>query len=111
MFRRSLTAYVTVPQYNKFFREIGYANEAAIAFDAWRAGDRKKSRESSRDGMVEKIFVYGTPAQCVRRLKDFERAGVTASALQFSSFAKNPEERRTKILKGVKDLAEAWYAA
>ena len=31
LFRRSLTAYVTVPQYNKFFREIGYDKEATIA--------------------------------------------------------------------------------
>src|SRR5712672_1648272 len=31
LFRRSLTAYVTVPQYNKFFREIGYDKEAGIA--------------------------------------------------------------------------------
>jgi len=111
MFRRSLTAYVTVPQYNKFFREIGYEKEAGIAFDAWNAGDRKKALESIPDGMVEKIFVFGTPAQCARRLKDFESAGVTASALQFSSFAKTPEERRVRVLKAVENLAEAWRAA
>ncbi len=111
MFRRALTAYVTVPQYNKFFREIGYENEAAVAMEAWNAGDRKKALESIPDGMVEKIFVFGTPAQCARRLKDYERAGITASALQFSSFAKTPEERRARVLKAVEHLAEAWRCA
>ncbi len=111
LFRRSLTAYVTVPQYNKFFREIGYEKEAGIAFDAWQAGDRKKALDSIPDGMVEKIFVFGTPAQCARRLKDYERAGITASALQFSCFAKDPEERRAKVLKAIENLAEAWRAA
>jgi probable F420-dependent oxidoreductase len=111
MFRRSLTAYVTVPQYNKFFREIGYEKEAGIAFEAWNAGDRKKALESIPDGMVEKIFVFGNPAQCARRLKDFERAGVTTSALQFSSFAKTPEERRGRLLKAIENLAQAWRAA
>ena|SRR5208282_1227147 len=111
LFRRSLTAYVTVPQYNKFFREIGYEKEAGTAFDAWAAGDRKKALDSIPDGMVEKIFVFGTPAQCARRLKDYERAGITASALQFSTFAKTPEERRTRVLKAIENLAEAWRAA
>ncbi len=40
LFRRSLTAYVTVPQYNKFFREIGFDKEATTAINAWNAGDR-----------------------------------------------------------------------
>ena len=60
LFRRSLTAYVTVPQYNKFFREIGYEKEATIAIDSWNAGDRKKALETIPDEMVEKIFVFGT---------------------------------------------------
>ena len=111
LFRRSLTAYVTVPQYNKFFREIGYEKEARIAYEAWNAGDRKKALESIPDGMVDKIFVFGTAAQCAKRLRDYERAGITASALQFSSFAKTPEERRAKVLKAVENLAAAWRAA
>jgi probable F420-dependent oxidoreductase len=108
MFRRSLTAYVTVPQYNKFFREIGYEREAGIAFDAWNAGDRKKALEAIPDGMVEKIFVFGTPEQCARRLRDYERAGITSSALQFASFAPTHEDRRAHILRAVERLAEAW---
>src|SRR5208282_1189667 len=60
LFRRSLTAYVTVPQYNKFFREIGYDKEAAIAIDAWNAGDRNKALKAIPDEMVERIFVFGT---------------------------------------------------
>ncbi len=107
LFRRSLTAYVTVPQYNKFFREIGYENEAAIAIDAWNAGDRKKALESIPDDMVEKIFVFGTPEQCRRRLDEYGRAGITTSALQFSSFAKTPEERRARVLRAIERLAAA----
>src|SRR5262249_26666002 len=111
MFRRSLTAYVTVPQYNKFFKEIGYENEATIAFEAWNKGDRKKALDTIPEGMVEKIFVFGTPEQCARRLKDFERAGITASALQFNSFAKTPDERRGRIVRAIESLAEAWKSA
>jgi len=105
LFRRSLTAYVTVPQYNKFFREIGYDKEATIAIDAWNAGDRGKALEAVSDEMVEKIFVFGTAEKCRRRLDDYARAGITTTALQFASFAKTPEERRARILHAMERLA------
>jgi len=107
LFRRSLTAYVTVPQYNKFFREIGYDKEATIAIDAWNAGDRKKALETIPDEMVEKIFLFGPAEKCRRRLDDYARAGITTTALQFASFAKTPEERRAKILGAIERLAAA----
>ena len=107
LFRRSLTAYVTVPQYNQFFREIGYDREATIAMEAWNSGDRKKALESIPDDMVDKIFVFGTAAQCRRRLDDYARAGITTTALQFSSFAKTPEERRERVLRAIERVAAA----
>jgi alkanesulfonate monooxygenase SsuD/methylene tetrahydromethanopterin reductase-like flavin-dependent oxidoreductase (luciferase family) len=105
IFRRALTAYVTVPQYNKFFREIGYDKEAGTAIELWNAGDRKKALETIPDEMVEKIFVFGSAEKCRRRLDDYARAGITTTALQFSSFARTPEERRMKILKAIERLA------
>jgi len=108
LFRRALTAYVTVPQYNKFFREIGYEKEAATAIDSWNAGDRRKAMETISDDMVDKIFVFGPAEKCRKRLDDYARAGITTTALQFSSFAQNPDERRAKILKSIERLAERW---
>jgi alkanesulfonate monooxygenase SsuD/methylene tetrahydromethanopterin reductase-like flavin-dependent oxidoreductase (luciferase family) len=105
LFRRSLTAYVTVPQYNKFFREIGFDKEATTAIDAWNAGDRKKALETIPDEMVDNIFVFGSAEKCRRRLDDYARAGITTTALQFSSFARTPEERRVKVLRAIERLA------
>ncbi len=75
LFRRSLTAYVTVPQYNKFFREIGFDKEATTAINAWNAGDRKKALETIPDEMVDEIFVFGTAEKCRRRLDDYAQRG------------------------------------
>ncbi len=108
LFRRALTAYVTVPQYNQFFREIGYDKEAAIAMNAWNAGDRKKALESIPNDMVEKIFVFGTAEQCRARLEDYARAGITTTALQFSSFAPTPDERRARVLRAIERLSKIW---
>jgi len=106
--RRELTAYVTVPQYNKFFRWLGYENEAGAVFDAWTAGDRKKALSLMPDSMVEAIYVFGTSAKIAARLREYERAGITSTALQFVSYAKDPTEKRTRILRAMETLAQAW---
>lgn len=106
--RRELTGYLTVPQYNKFFQWIGYENEARTAITAWNAGDRKRALASVPDYMLESIFVFGTPERWARRLKDYDKAGITATALQFVSYAASPEEKRTRILRAMEALATAW---
>jgi probable F420-dependent oxidoreductase len=106
--RRELTGYLTVPQYNKFFQWIGYENEARSAIEAWNAGDRKKALGLVPDHMVESVFVIGRPERIVRRLRDYEKAGITATALQFTSYAATPEEKRARILRAMEALASGW---
>ncbi len=107
LMRRALTAYLTVPQYNKFFQEIGYSNEANLAMDAWKAGDRKKAVSAVPDEMVDSIFLIGSADKCRARLKEYEKAGVTATALQLTSLAATPAERRVKVLRALERLAPA----
>jgi probable F420-dependent oxidoreductase len=106
--RRELTAYLTVPQYNKFFQWIGYENEARTAIAAWNAGDRKRALASVPDSMMEAIFVFGTPERWAKRLKDYEKAGITATAIQFTSYVKDPEQKRARIMRGMSSLSSAW---
>lgn len=110
LLKRSLTAYLTVPQYNKFFREGGFETEADTAMDLWQRGERKKALESIPDRMVEEIYVFGDPKRCRERIDEFIRAGITTTALHFISFAKTPEERRARILRGIENLAKAYKA-
>ncbi|HUO03735.1 MAG TPA: LLM class F420-dependent oxidoreductase [Candidatus Binataceae bacterium] len=107
LMRRSLTAYVTVPQYNAYFREIGYAAEAEASIGAWQAGDRKRAVECVSEEMVDNIFVIGTAAQCRRRLDEYARAGITATALQFFTLSRDPAERRARIIQAMVKLAAA----
>jgi probable F420-dependent oxidoreductase len=108
MLRRELTAYVTVPQYNKFFRWLGFEDEARTALEAWTAGDRKKALASMPDRMMEAIYVFGTPARIADRLRKYEAAGITSTALQFVSYQRDPAEKRARILRAMETLAEAW---
>jgi probable F420-dependent oxidoreductase len=107
LFRRNLAAYITVPGYNKFFREIGYENEAGKAMELWNRGERKQALESLPEEMVERIYVFGDAKACRSRIDEFFKAGVTTTALQFISFAAKPEERGARLLKAMKDFADA----
>lgn len=106
--RRELTAYLTVPQYNRFFQWIGYGDEARAALEAWNAGDRRKALSLVPDYMLESIFVFGSPEQIVRRLRDYEQAGITTTALQFTSFHAEPEQKRHRILHTMEAVAAGW---
>ena len=107
LFKRNLTAYITVPGYNKFFKEIGFENQAGKAMELWNRGERKQALESLPDEMVEQIYVFGDAKTCRKRVDEFFKAGVTTTALQFVSFAQNPAERGPRLLKGIKDFTSA----
>ncbi len=106
--RRELTAYLTVPQYNRFFQWIGYGDEARAALEAWNAGDRRKALSLVPDYMLESIFVFGTVEQIVRRLRDYEQAGITTTALQFTSFQPNPEQKRRRVMQTMEAVISEW---
>lgn len=103
--RRHLTAYLTVPQYNDFFRGIGFEREASAAASAWQAGDRKAALQCVPDEMVHAIYVIGTAEECREKLASYGAAGVKTASLWFSALSKDPAERRTKILATLQRLA------
>lgn len=103
--RRHLTAYLTVPQYNRFFCEIGFEREATAAIEAWNAGDRKAALNAVPERMVEEIYVFGGADNCRRRLQEYADAGVTTTALEPTSFAPDPAERRARVLRAIERLA------
>jgi probable F420-dependent oxidoreductase len=106
--RRELTAYLTVPQYNRFFQWIGYGDEARAALEAWNAGDRRNALSLVPDYMLESIFIFGTAEQIVQRLRDYEQAGITTTALQFTSFQPDPTQKRRRIMRTMEAVASAW---
>jgi probable F420-dependent oxidoreductase len=107
--RRELTGYLTVPQYNRFFQWIGYGDEARGALEAWNAGDRRKALSLVPDYMLESIFVFGTAGRIVQRLRDYEQAGITTTALQFTSFRPEPEQKRHRVMSTMEAVAAAWH--
>jgi len=81
------------------------------AIDAWNAGDRKKALSLVPDSMMESVFVFGTPERICNRLRNYQHAGITATALQFTSYLAKPEEKRARIMGAMEALSADWRAA
>jgi luciferase-like monooxygenase len=101
------TAYLTVPQYNKFFREIGYQNEARAALEARKVGDRKKSFSLVPGSIVDAIFISGTPDRWRMRLRDYEKAGIRLRS-NSTATRRPPKESALPVMAAREALAARW---
>jgi coenzyme F420-dependent oxidoreductase len=71
-----------------FYREAlarqGYEKTATTVAQEWANGDREEAVDAIGDELLDDIAVAGTPAECTRRLAEFERVdGVDAVAVSF----------------------------
>jgi len=69
--------YVATSVYNRFYRWMGYEEEAEAIAKAAEAGDKDAMRAAFSDRMARDLFVIGTLGEVVERLREYVEAGVT----------------------------------
>lgn len=74
-------AYAATSVYNRFFRWIGFEEEAEAIAVAWEAKDREGVAAGVSDEMVRAMAVSGTPGECRARLDEYFEAGLDIAAL------------------------------
>ena len=53
----------------------------AAMWQAWEAGDRAAALAAIPEGLIDDLFLYGSPAEISARIKDYVDAGVTTPVL------------------------------
>ncbi len=91
--------YAATSVYNKFFRWIGFEEEAEAVARAWAARDREGLAAAVSDEMVRAMVVSGTAAECRARLDEYFEAGLDVAAL--NPMTLDPEDAYTMM----RDLA------
>jgi len=77
-FLKSLFApYVATSVYNRFYRWMGYEEEAAAIAEAAGRRDRDGMAAAFTDQMADDVFVLGSADEVVARLREYVDAGVT----------------------------------
>jgi probable F420-dependent oxidoreductase len=69
--------YVATSVYNRFYRWMGYEEEAEAIAVAAKAKDREGMAKAFSDRIAEDLFVIGTAEEVVSRLREYVDAGVT----------------------------------
>lgn len=83
--KRLIAAYLNVPVYAQFQRFLGRAEVLEPMWDAWAGGDRRGALERIPNGLVDELFIHGTPAECQSRIGDYVEAGVTTPMVAISA--------------------------
>lgn len=78
--KHTFAPYITTSVYNRFYRWMGYEEEAQAVLDA--AGDREKQAAAISDRLVDDIFLVGTAEAVAERIREFVEAGVTVPVIQ-----------------------------
>jgi alkanesulfonate monooxygenase SsuD/methylene tetrahydromethanopterin reductase-like flavin-dependent oxidoreductase (luciferase family) len=83
--RRTLTGYVTLPNYRNYWKAAGYEDEMAAIEDAIAAGDRDKLPSLMTDEWVDDCTISGSPGEVRERLEAWYELGVTPIAVMSST--------------------------
>jgi alkanesulfonate monooxygenase SsuD/methylene tetrahydromethanopterin reductase-like flavin-dependent oxidoreductase (luciferase family) len=83
--RRTLTGYVTLPNYRNYWKAAGYEDEMAAIEDAVAAGDRDKLASLMPDEWVDDCTISGSAGEVRERLDAWYDLGVTPIAVMSST--------------------------
>ncbi|MCP4003075.1 MAG: LLM class flavin-dependent oxidoreductase [bacterium] len=87
--RRTLSGYVTMPNYRAYWKEAGYVEEMEAIEQAISAGERDKIPELMSDRWLSDTTLYGPPSSIIEGLEAWYEAGIRTPILVPSSAAGN----------------------
>jgi len=83
--KKTLAFYVSVGTiYREFLANNGFANETKNIYEEYQKTGLTSNYELVSDSMLEQLAIYGTPADCIKKLKKFKDAGLDLPIIQFN---------------------------
>jgi alkanesulfonate monooxygenase SsuD/methylene tetrahydromethanopterin reductase-like flavin-dependent oxidoreductase (luciferase family) len=83
--RRTLSTYVTLPNYRNYWKEAGYVDEMEAIERALEKGERDRLTSLMPDAWLEDTTLYGPPARVLEGLEAWGEAGLRTPILVPSS--------------------------
>ena len=83
--KKTLSFYISVGEiYREFLAKNGFKNETKNIYQEYNKSGLRSNYELVTESMLEQLCVYGTPDECIRKLKRFYQAGVNLPIIQFN---------------------------
>lgn len=83
--RRTLSGYVTLPNYRNYWKEAGYVEEMEAIETALEKGERERLPSLMSDAWLDDTTLYGPPARVLEGLEAWADAGLRTPILVPSS--------------------------
>jgi len=83
--KKTLAFYVSVGSiYREFLANNGFQNETKNIYEEYQKSGLKTNHELVPDSMLEQLAIYGTPDDCIKKLKKSKDAGLDLPIIQFN---------------------------
>ena len=83
--KKTLAFYISVGKiYREFLASNGFKNETNNIYQQYNESGLKSNHELVSESMLEQLCVYGTPDECIKKLKRFYQTGVNLPIIQFN---------------------------
>jgi len=103
--RYIVAGYLTTPFYYAFHEWLGRGEALSPMMKAWQAGERQQAVGLVPEAVVDDIFVFGTPAACKEKIRDYVAQGITTPVLQLIPTEREPGAQAEQCRQALKDLA------
>jgi 5,10-methylenetetrahydromethanopterin reductase len=103
--KKTLAFYVSVGSvYRDFLAKNGFRNETKNIYEEYQKTGLKSNHELVPESMLDQLTIYGTPDDCIKKLKKFKEAGLNLPIIQFNPIGNVSEsfELMTSTLFGDK---------
>jgi alkanesulfonate monooxygenase SsuD/methylene tetrahydromethanopterin reductase-like flavin-dependent oxidoreductase (luciferase family) len=87
--RKTLSFYVTLPNYRNYWKEAGYVEEMEAIEKALEDGDRQKIPDLMSDAWLADCTLFGSPDQILEGLHSWYESGIRTPILVPSSVEGN----------------------
>jgi hypothetical protein len=103
--RYIVSGYLTTPFYYAFHEWLGRGEALSPMMKAWQAGERQQALGLIPEQVVDDTFVFGSPAACKEKIRDYVAQGITTPVLQLIPTERDPAAGAAQCIQALKDLA------
>jgi probable F420-dependent oxidoreductase len=100
-----VSGYLTTPFYYAFHEWLGRGEALAPMMKAWQAGERQQAVGLVPEDVVDDLFVFGTPAACKEKVRDYVAQGITTPVLQLIPTEREPGAQAEQCKQWLRELA------
>jgi probable F420-dependent oxidoreductase len=103
--RYIVSGYLTTPFYYAFHEWLGRGEALSPMMKAWQARERQQALGLVPEQVVDDIFVFGSPAACKEKIRDYVAQGITTPVLQLIPTERDPAAGAAQCIQALKNLA------